>query len=87
MGSVEIFFEQKGKFYKLYYAFSRGGKNVRQIQRLYESDGAILPKEDGKRIHALRNLQWRDLGVSTSKALKEKLVELGIYPEVLNVLI
>ena len=87
MGSVEIFFEQKGKFYKLYYAFSRGSKNVRQIQRLYESDGAILPKEDGKRIHALRNLQWRDLGVSTSKALKEKLVELGIYSEVLDVLI
>jgi hypothetical protein len=86
-GNVEIYFEQGGKFYKLYYSFSRKGKNVGQIQRLYESDKTYLPEGDEERIQNLKNLPWRDLGVSSSKSLKEKLVELGIYPEVLDILI
>lgn len=86
-GNVEIYFEQRGKFYKLYYSFSRKGKNVGQIQRLYESDKTDLPEIDEEQIHSLKNLPWKDLGVSSSKSLKERLIELGIYPEVLDILI
>jgi len=86
-GTVEVFFEQRGKFYKLYYAFSRGSKNVRQIQRLYEAGKVDLPEEDEEKIRTLKNLPWKDLGASTSRTLKEKLVELRIYPEVLDILI
>jgi len=86
-GNIEIYFEQRGKFYKLYYSFSRKGKNVGQIQRLYESDKTDLPERDEEKIHSLKNLPWKDLGISSSKSLKEKLIELGIYPEVLDILI
>jgi hypothetical protein len=86
-GSVEICFEQKSKFYKLYYSFSRKGKKVGQLQRIYESDEVNLPEEDEERIQVLKNLPWKDMDVSTHKALKEKLVEIGIYPEVLDILI
>ncbi|MGB9693346.1 MAG: AAA family ATPase, partial [Fervidobacterium sp.] len=68
VGNVEIYFEQREKFYKLYYSFSRKSKNVGQIQRLYESDKTDLPERDEEKIHALKNLPWKDLGVSSSKS-------------------
>jgi len=86
-GSVEIYFEQRNKLYKLYYSFSRKGKNVGQLQKIYESDELNLPAEDEERVQVLKNLSWKDLGISTNKSLKEKLVEIGIYPEVLDILI
>lgn len=86
-GSAEIYFEQKGKFYKLRFYFSRKGKNVSQTQRLFESDVVELPIKDDERIQILRKLEWKDLGTSTIKLLKEKLIEIGIYPEILDVLI
>lgn len=86
-GSVKIYFEQDRKFYKLYFYFSRKGKNVSQTQRIFESDTVKLPIEDDERIQTLRKLEWKDLGTSTLKLLKEKLIEIGIYPEVLDVLI
>lgn len=86
-GSAEIYFEQRNKFYKLYYSFSRKGKNVGQLQKIYESDEVNLPAEDEERIQVIKNLLWKDLGVSTHKSIREKLVETGIYPEVLDILI
>jgi len=86
-GTVEIYFEQNAKLYKLYYFFSRGKRNVSQTQRLFESEFAPLPTDDSDKIKALEKLNWKDLGITSSKALKEKLLELGIFPEVLDILI
>lgn len=86
-GSAEVYFEQKNKFYKLYYSFSRKGKKVGQLRKIYESDEVNLPEEDEERIQFLKNISWKDMDVSTQKCLKEKLVEIGIYPEVLDILI
>jgi len=86
-GSVEIYFQQNGKLYKLYYYFSRKGKNVRQSQKLFESKQIELPLEDEERITILSNLEWKDLGATSPKLLKEKLVDIGIYPEILDILI
>jgi len=86
-GTIEIYFEQNAKLYKLYYFFSRGRKNVRQSQRLFESEFAQLPVDDSSRVEALERLNWKDLGITSSRALKEKLLELGIFPEVLDILI
>ncbi|RLG01865.1 MAG: hypothetical protein DRN49_00395 [Thaumarchaeota archaeon] len=86
-GSVEIYFEQNRKFYKLYYYFSRRGKNVSQTQRLFESKQVELPLEDEERIKVLTNLDWKDTKISSMKSLREKLVEMKIYPEVLDILI
>lgn len=87
LGSVEIYFDQRTKFYKLHYSFSRKGKNVGQLQKIYESDEVNLPAEDEEKIQIIKNLPWKDLGVSNHKSLKDKLVEIGIYPEVLDILI
>jgi gas vesicle protein len=86
-GNVEIYFEQTSKFYKLSYSFSRKGKYVGQLQRIYETDVVELPLDDSERNEALKKLEWKDLGASSHKSLKEKLVEIGIYPEVLDILI
>jgi len=86
-GSVEIYFLQNSNFYKLYYYFSRKGKNVSQKQKLYESERVELPLEDERRIKILSNLDWKDSGISSSRSLKEKFVDLGIYSEVLDILV
>lgn len=86
-GSVEVYFEQNRKFYKLYFYFSRKGKNVSQTQKMFESNVVELPVEDDERIQILEKLEWKDLGVTRLKLLKEKLIEIGIYPEILDVLI
>jgi energy-coupling factor transporter ATP-binding protein EcfA2 len=86
-GNVEICFEQASKLYKLCYSFSRRGKYVGQLQRIYESDAVELPVEDDERSQTLKKLEWKDLEASSHRSLKEKLVEIGIYPEVLDILI
>jgi len=86
-GSVEIYFQQGKKLYKLYYFFSRKGKNVRQVQKLFESELIELPIKDDERIKALQDIEWKDLAVSSSRALKKKFEEIKIYPEILDILI
>ncbi|MDH5266215.1 MAG: AAA family ATPase [Candidatus Bathyarchaeota archaeon] len=86
-GSVEIYFEQRGKLYKLRFYFSRKQKNVSQTQRIFESNTVKLSIEDDERIQTLKKLEWKDLGASTLKLLKEKLIGIGIYPEILDILI
>lgn len=86
-GKVEIYFEQKSKFYKLYYSFLRKEKRVGQLQKIFESSTVELPLKDEERKLVLKNLDWKDLNASSSKSLKEKLVQVGIYPEVLDILI
>lgn len=86
-GTIEIYFEQNSKLYKLYYFFSRSKEKVRQAQRLLESKLVSLPIDDAERIKVLEEMNWNDLRVTSSRALKEKLLELGIYPEILDILI
>jgi len=86
-GSIEIYLEQNRRFYKIYLYFSRKGKNVSQKQKIFESDISKLPSEDEERIRAIGQLEWKDLGISTIRFFKEKLVELGIHPEILDILL
>ena len=86
-GSIEIYFQQKGEFYKLYYYFSRKGKTVSQAQKLFATRKTELPLEDAERINVMSSLEWEDLGTSSLNAFKEKLVDIGIYSEVLDILI
>jgi len=85
-GSVEICFEQNERLYKLCYFFSRKSKNVSQAHNLFEAAPIELPSTDGERIEALRRLEWKDLGAVSTGSLKEKLVDVGVYPEVLDIL-
>jgi len=86
-GTVEIFFEQTNKLYRLYYSFSRKGKSVGQLQRISEHDKIEVPTDDNERFKVLKELKWKDLDISSYKSLKEKFVEIGVYPEILDVLI
>jgi hypothetical protein len=86
-GKVTIHFEQLNKFYKLNYIFSRKGKRVGQLQRIFEGPPVELPVEDSQKSQALQKIEWRDLDASSTRSLKEKLVEIGIYPELLDILI
>jgi len=86
-GTVEIFFEQTNKLYRLYYSFSRKGKNVGQLQRISEHERIEMPTDDSERFKVLKELRWKDLDISSYKSLKEKIVEIGVFPEILDVLI
>lgn len=86
-GSVEIYFEQNDALYKLQYRFQRKSGNVSQKQKFFKAEKTELPIDDDERLLTLGKLQWEDLEVSSVRALKEKLVKLKIYPEVLDILI
>jgi hypothetical protein len=86
-GKVDIYFEQLNKFYKLNYSFSKKGKRVGQLQKIFEGTPTELPIEDSKKNEALQKIEWRDLDASSPKSLKAKLTEIGIYPELFDVLI
>jgi hypothetical protein len=86
-GTVEIFFEQANKLYRLYYSFSRKGKSVGQLQRISEHAKIELPTDDNEELKVLKELNWKDLDTSSCRSLKEKFVEIGVYPEILDVLI
>src|SRR4030042_345888 len=75
------------KLYRLYYSFSRKGKKVGQLQRIFEHDRVEAPTDDDERFKVLKELKWKDLDLSAYKSLKEKFVEIGVYPEILDVLI
>ncbi len=85
-GSIEIYFFQNNSFYKLYFYFSRKGKNVSQKQKVFQSKIPEIPVEDEERLLALQRLKWKDLGISTLRSFKEKLVEIGIHSEILDIL-
>jgi hypothetical protein len=86
-GTVEIFFEQASNLYRLCYSFSRKGKSVGQHQRIFEHARVTLPSNDTERLKFLKELKWKDLAISSSKSLKEKFIEIGVYPEILDILI
>ena len=86
-GTVEIVFEQANKLYRLYYSFSRKSRNVGQLQKIFEYEKIELPAEDDAKIKVLSELNWKDMEICSYKSLKEKLVEIGVYPEILDVLI
>jgi len=46
-----------------------------------------LPSEDEERIKLLSGLEWKDTRTFSVKSLKEKLVDIGIFSEVLDILI
>ncbi len=86
-GTVEIVFEQANKLYRLNYSFSRKGTNVGQLQKIFEHEQIELPAEDDAKFKVLKELNWKDMEICSPKSLKEKFVEIGVYPEILDVLI
>lgn len=86
-GTIEIFFEQMERFYRVTYSFSRKGKKVGQLQRLFEHEKVALPMDDNEIFNIMKKLEWKDPCISSVKSLREKFIEIGIYPELLDVLI
>lgn len=89
-GEMAVYFEQGKKFYRLEYSFKRGrSRKVRQIQAVYETESVDIPAGLGdtelKRL--LDGLSWKRLDVATITGLKEKLMEIKLYPEILDTLI
>ena len=82
-GRIEIFFEQENTFYRLSYTFSRKTKSVGEVLKLFEGQKTIIPTEDDPRCQALKKIEWQDLGVKSLKSLRENLLEIGIYPEII----
>jgi len=86
-GIIEIYFEQAVSLYKLEYHFIRKSGVVRQKQKLFQAKKIELPTDDDERLSALRRIDWKKPLASSIGGIKEKIIELKIYPEVLDILI
>ena len=89
-GEMSVYFQQAKKFYRLEYSFTRGrSRKVRQKQVVYETEGVNIPTGlgDMELKKLLDGLSWKRLDVATITDLKEKLMEIKLYPEILDTLI
>lgn len=83
-GSVTIYFVQDEDLFKLEYRFSRSGSRVNRSEALYITEGEPPAKNVPT---ALRSVDWGSRDVTGVTAIKEKLEEKKVYPEILDVLI
>ncbi len=82
-GSGTFYFEHKNKLYKLEYLFKRSSRKVTQKVILYEAtEYAVVGNDE----NAVKNLPWNQVATNASQ-LKEKFVELGIYSDIIDILI
>ncbi|MDH5795568.1 MAG: AAA family ATPase, partial [Candidatus Bathyarchaeota archaeon] len=88
-GTTNIYFAQNEKLYRLTYTFKRtpSGK-VRQAQRLHEAEVESVPaQEDKELMEFLKGLDWKKLDLYGVNEIANKIIEIGIYPEILDTLI
>ncbi len=83
-GKATFYFEHKSKLFKLEFQFRRTSNTVNQKIYLYEASG--FPNLSKNAEDGLSNLEWM-LMASNSSQLKEKFGELGIYSDVIDILI
>ena len=84
-----IYFAQHEKLYRLTYEFKRSPSGaVRQTQMMYETGAASVPEhEDEELRNFLEGLNWKKLDIHGVNEIADKMVEIGIYPEMLDTLI
>jgi hypothetical protein len=83
-GKATFYFEHGAKWYKLEYLFRRVSKSVTQKIALSKPSSPVVlgaSPED-----AVKHIEWEDIAQG-SRELKDKFVELGIYSDVINLLI
>ena len=88
-GKAIIYFAQSEKLYQLDYMFSRSPSGtVKQIQRMYETEAVSVPEYEDKELREfLEGLNWKRLDIYGVNEIADKMIEIGIYPEILDTLI
>lgn len=88
-GNITIYFAQGEKLYQLTYIFKRvSSGTVRQRQEMYEAKAVSFPKYDDKELrNFLSRITWKRLDVYSVIEIANKMIEVGIYPEILDTLI
>ena len=88
-GKLIVYFVQNEKLYQLAYSFRRTPSGaVNQIQRMYETEVNSIPDYEDEELRAfLSGLEWERLDVYSVDQIKEKIIEIGMYPEILDTLI
>ena len=88
-GKATIYFAQKDKLYQLTYLFKRApsGK-VTQKQTMYETEDAKIPEFEDEELRGfLKGLDWKKLDLYSVNEIANKMIEIGIYPQILDTLI
>ena len=83
-GHASFYFHHRNSLYRLEYSFKRRAHATRQKVCLYEAK--TFPQLNEKAVDSLRNLEW-NLLASNASQLKEEFGEVGIYPDIIDVLI
>ena len=88
-GKTTTYFAQDEKLYRLTYMFRRTSSGtVKQTQRMYESEPVPIPEyEDEELVAFLEELDWKKLPIYGVDEIASKIIEIGIYPEILDTLI
>lgn len=88
-GKATIYFAQKEKLYQLIYMFKHTPSGtVKQKQRMYETEAVPVPKHEDKELSVfLEGLRWKKLDLYGVNEIANKMIEIGIYPEILDTLI
>ena len=84
-GKATFYLEHKGKLFKLEYQFRRSYNTVNQRVHLYETSD--LPSLSGNTEDILKDIRWGEPIASNLTQLREKLVGLEIYSDMIDILI
>lgn len=88
-GKTIVHFKQDKKLYQLVYRFRRAPSgHVKQTQRLYETEAVSVPEHEDKELREfLEGLDWKRLDIWGVNEIANEMIEIGIYPEILDTLI
>lgn len=87
-GDVACYFLQNGKLYRLAYQFSKTGSKTEEERQLFEADGIVIEWADSAEeiSKRLEDISWGDPIAQTIRELEESLEEIGVFPEVMDLL-
>ena len=83
-GHASFYFHHRNRLYRLEYSFKRRAHATGQKVNLFEAKA--FPQLSEKAVDSLRNLEW-NLVASNASQLKEEFGYVGIYPDIIDVLI
>lgn len=85
-GSVNCYFLQGEKMYKLTYQFSKSGGEVNEKRQLFEADAIEINWENSAEelSQDLEGATWGDPIAHTTQELAEVLEEIGVYPDLMD---
>jgi hypothetical protein len=83
-GTATFYFEHASKLYKLEYLFRRTSRSVGQKIALFQAPRTVIL--DAKAEETVKHLKW-EVNAQGSKEFRDKFEELGIYSDVIDLLI